>query len=171
MKTISGDIMKKREAEDKLVEGTPAINGTSSAYRKPAKSPYVELLRAIHELFDGKIDGDGFETRCRSLFGPSGYVIYTLDKLVQAIIRQIQAIQADRNSLDLVSLYLKDREQSTNSFQAEAQYKASARKLVEGEPLYRLEYVSGYCAFRESLGLYLQNQTSIMSYSTLRTNC
>ncbi|KAJ3417477.1 Transcriptional regulatory protein sin3 [Chytridiales sp. JEL 0842] len=135
MKLLSAKIARRREREASKKE---AVNGTA-ATNEP-KSLYAELLRAIFELLEGKMKNQVFEEQCSALFGSSGCIMYTVDKLVQSLIYQIQAIQADHNSLDLVTLYLKNREQPVGSYRTEAEYRLSARKFTEGEALYRLEY-------------------------------
>ncbi|KAJ3220080.1 Transcriptional regulatory protein sin3 [Dinochytrium kinnereticum] len=104
------------------------------------KDRYSGLLRAIHDLFDGKLETQEFEDRCRALFGTSGYLMFTVDKLIQSVVKQIQAIQTDQKVHDLVSLYVKDRDKPSTSSRQEAIYRLSAEGLIQDENVYRLEY-------------------------------
>ena len=106
-----------------------------------SKGRYHDLLRAIHGLFHVKLESQEFEDKCRSLFGTSAYLMFTVDKLIQAIIKQIQAIQSDPRSLDLVALYFKDCEKPSITSRQEAVYRLNAEGLTLDEPLYKLEYV------------------------------
>jgi paired amphipathic helix protein Sin3a len=115
------------------------------AFSHASKDRYTDLIRAIYDLFDGKTEASEYEDRCRSFFGTNAYLVFTIDKVVQAVIKQIQAIQADPRSLDLVGLYIKDREKSTTSSRQEAVYRLNVEGLVQDEALFRLEYVS--CLF------------------------
>jgi paired amphipathic helix protein Sin3a len=103
---------------------------------------YRDLIKAIFELFDGKMEAAEYEDKCRYLFGTSGYLVFTIDRLVQAVVKQIQAIQSDPRCLDLVKLYNKDRQKPTTSSRQEAVYRLNAEGLIHDDVLYRLEYVS-----------------------------
>ncbi|KAJ3094926.1 Transcriptional regulatory protein sin3 [Phlyctochytrium planicorne] len=104
------------------------------------KDRYAGLLRAIHDFFGSKMEAQEFEDRCRALFGTSGYIMFTVDKLIQHIVKQIQAIQADPKGHDLVELYFKDRDKPSTSSRQEAVYRLSAEGLIQDENIFRLEY-------------------------------
>ncbi|KAI8847373.1 hypothetical protein BC829DRAFT_396748 [Chytridium lagenaria] len=123
-------LVKMKELSQHLAENPPRAETLNS----------IALLRAIHEMFDSKMDVNEFEDRCRALFGTSGYLMFTVDKLVQTIIRQIQAIQSDPKGHDLVDLYLKDRDKPSTSSRQDAVYRLGAEGLLPEENLYRLEY-------------------------------
>ncbi|KAJ3025811.1 UNVERIFIED_CONTAM: Transcriptional regulatory protein sin3 [Siphonaria sp. JEL0065] len=104
------------------------------------KDRYTDFIRAVHDLFDSKIEATEFEDRLRGLFGTSAYLSYTIDKLVQSIVKQIQSIISDSVCLDLVDLYFRDREKPVSSSRQESVYRLNAERVVEDDALYRLEY-------------------------------
>jgi histone deacetylase complex regulatory component SIN3 len=40
-------------------------------------------------LFDGEIDANGFEDLLRVMFGTKGYIMFTLDRVLSTIIKQV----------------------------------------------------------------------------------
>ncbi|KAI9332798.1 hypothetical protein BDR26DRAFT_868930, partial [Obelidium mucronatum] len=104
------------------------------------KDRYTDFIRAVHDLFDSKIENTEFEDRLRGLFGTSAYLSYTIDKLVQLIVKQIQSIISDPVCLDLVELYIRDRNKPVSSSRQESVYRLNAERVVEDDALYRLEY-------------------------------
>lgn len=50
---------------------------------------YNALLDLIDRLFDGDIDQTMFEEKARYLFATEVYVLFTIDKLVHSIIKQV----------------------------------------------------------------------------------
>ncbi|KAJ3114140.1 Transcriptional regulatory protein sin3 [Phlyctochytrium bullatum] len=148
-------LLKMKQISQHLAENPPRAEtlnpvamelGIQSKERAPdaiipnVKDRYSGLKQAISDLFDGKMEAQEYEDRCRALFGTSGYLMFTVDKLCQAVVKQIQAIQADPKGHDLVELYFKDREKPNSSSRQEAVYRLSAEGLVDDESLYRLEY-------------------------------
>ena len=42
-------------------------------------------------LISGNMDSTNFEDTCREMFGVHAYIAFTMDKLVQNIVRQVEA--------------------------------------------------------------------------------
>lgn len=59
----------------------------------PAKHYYSHLLMAAERLFDGEIDANGFEDILRVMFGTKGYIMFTLDRVLSAIIKQVSGFR------------------------------------------------------------------------------
>ncbi|KAJ3249630.1 Transcriptional regulatory protein sin3 [Chytriomyces hyalinus] len=105
-----------------------------------SKDRYAGLMRAVHELFESKIDATEYEDRLRGLFGTTAYLGYTLDKVVSTLVKQIQVVMADPLSNDLLELYLRDRSKHASSARQENVYRLNAERLLEDDNLYRLDY-------------------------------
>jgi len=56
-----------------------------------AKSRYPPLLELCKRIIEQDQDNSQFEDAVRHLYGTKGYKIYTVDKLIQAIIKQVQS--------------------------------------------------------------------------------
>ena len=50
---------------------------------------YTQLLKDINLFVNNEMDAGDFEDRTRELFWTAGYSIFTVDKLVQAIVKQV----------------------------------------------------------------------------------
>lgn len=55
-----------------------------------AKSRYPPLLELCKRLIEQDQDSNQFEDAVRHLYGTKGYKIYTVDKLIQAILKQVR---------------------------------------------------------------------------------
>jgi paired amphipathic helix protein Sin3a len=53
------------------------------------KDRFSELLKDINSFVNGEIDSYEFEDKTRELFWTSGYLIFTVDKLVQSVAKQV----------------------------------------------------------------------------------
>ena len=54
-----------------------------------AKSRYPPLLELCKRLIEQDQDSNQFEDAVRHLYGTKGYKIYTVDKLIQVIVKQV----------------------------------------------------------------------------------
>ena len=53
---------------------------------------YPTFLNMAKALMEGNIDCSSYEDTCREMFGVHAYVVFTVDRLVQNIVRQVQCI-------------------------------------------------------------------------------
>jgi len=53
---------------------------------------YAKLLGLLGKLFDGEIDQSMFEESSRYIFATKAYVVFTLDKVIQALIKNVGPI-------------------------------------------------------------------------------
>ena len=62
------------------------------------RSSYQIMLALIHKLIEGDLDQQMYEEYVRYIFGPDAYIVFTIDKLVLSIVRQVtidwQKVQA-----------------------------------------------------------------------------
>ncbi len=59
--------------------------------RNPAKYYYQYMLDACEKLFDTEIDQNTFEEQLRFMFGTKAYLLFTMDKVISALIKQVCA--------------------------------------------------------------------------------
>lgn len=81
------------------------INTHTIALKMDTKRGYYSiLLSLIDKLFEGEIDQQTFEECVRYIFGGDAYIMFTIDKLVLSLVRDV-GLTAER-SVMRVSLIL-----------------------------------------------------------------
>ncbi|WOL03842.1 paired amphipathic helix protein Sin3-like 4 isoform X2 [Canna indica] len=102
---------------------------------------YAKFLSALYNLLDGSADNTKFEDDCRATIGTQSYVLFTLDKLIYKIVKQLQAISSDEMDNKLLQLYLYEKSRRPGrSF--DLVYHENARVLLHDESIYRFECFS-----------------------------
>ncbi|KAL5722388.1 hypothetical protein ACHQM5_005913 [Ranunculus cassubicifolius] len=98
---------------------------------------YARLMTAIYNLLDGTSDNTKFEDECRSIVGTQAYVLFTLDKLIHKLVKQLQTIAADEMDNKLLQLHAYENSRKPSRF-LDSVYHENARVLHD-ENIYRLE--------------------------------
>ncbi|CAM0137869.1 unnamed protein product [Umbelopsis sp. WA50703] len=102
---------------------------------------YGALLDLIDKFFDPdyNIEQQMFEECCRYIFGTDAYIMFTIDKLVAALIKQVQTLSHDTKSSELVQLFQSDRDLESTSPRLVSVYRLRAEDIVgSDENLYRI---------------------------------
>uniref|UniRef100_A0A804L702 Sin3 C-terminal domain-containing protein n=1 Tax=Musa acuminata subsp. malaccensis TaxID=214687 RepID=A0A804L702_MUSAM len=98
------------------------------------------FMSALFNLLDGSADNTKFEDDCRGIIGTQSYVLFTMDKLIYKIVKQLQAIASDETDNKLLQLYLYEKSRQTGrSF--DLVYHENACVLHD-ESIYRFEFFS-----------------------------
>lgn len=66
---------------------------------------YGVLLYLLEQLIEGEIEPGLFEEKVRYMFGTSGYLIFTFDKVLLSLLRQTLAVLNDASCENLIRLY------------------------------------------------------------------
>ncbi|KAL2918180.1 hypothetical protein HK105_202107 [Polyrhizophydium stewartii] len=145
-------LLKMREMSDEL-DGIPTRSDTYNTValelglQKESTTPsftekdrFTELIKNINLLINGDMDANDFEDQARNMFWTSGYLIFTVDRLIISLVKQMQVIVQDQKSMDLIALYYRDQEKPSTSSRQEAVYRLSAESLIQDENIYRLEF-------------------------------
>ncbi|KAI7889487.1 uncharacterized protein EV154DRAFT_514399 [Mucor mucedo] len=106
-----------------------------------SKGSYAALLDTIEHLFEGEIDSATFEEAVRYLFGIEAYTMFTVDKVVQALIKGIQTVLSDKKSIQLAHLF----RQYINGHQPLSVYRNMAEDILLGgsdDTLFKINLVS-----------------------------
>ncbi|WOK93445.1 paired amphipathic helix protein Sin3-like 4 isoform X2 [Canna indica] len=99
---------------------------------------YAKFMSALYSLLDGSADNTKFEDDCRAIIGTQSYVLFTLDKLIYKVVKQLLAIASDDMDNKLLQLYAYEKSrQSGRSF--DLVYHENARVLLHDENIYRFE--------------------------------
>ncbi|XP_008787938.2 paired amphipathic helix protein Sin3-like 4 isoform X1 [Phoenix dactylifera] len=102
---------------------------------------YAKFMSALYNLLDGSADNTKFEDDCRSIIGTQSYVLFTLDKLIYKVVKQLQAIASDEMDKKLLHLYLYEKSRKPGNF-SDLVYHENARVLLHDESIYRFERTS-----------------------------
>lgn len=130
-------------------------------------------MNALYSLLDGSSDNTKFEDDCRAIIGTQSYLLFTLDKLIYKLVKQVtcinsffshtlslvisfflsdpeyvylcqlQAVAADEMDNKLLQLYTYEKSRKPGRF-VDVVYHENARVLLHDENIYRIECVSFY---------------------------
>ncbi|KAK4481866.1 hypothetical protein RD792_012777 [Penstemon davidsonii] len=112
--------------------------------------PYARFKEALHSLLNGSSDSAKFEDDCRAIIGAQSYILFTLDKLIHKLVKQLQTIASEEVDNRLLQLYAYERSRNPEKF-ADAVYHENARFLVPEDNLYRIECL--HCPTRLTIQL------------------
>ena len=93
---------------------------------------YPSFLDMVRNLLDGNMDCSQYEDTLREMFTIHAYTAFTMDKLIQSIVRQLQHIVQDETCMQLLELY-----QSEEENQATGGYLVSQSCRVNTEAMYQ----------------------------------
>lgn len=120
------------------VIGQPADESISGISLHPSRY-YDTLLDLTEKFFDGELDSNTFEESVRYMYGIEGYIVFTIDKVVGALIKAAQVITSDHKSQELQSMMENDRGQDYKDHIAR---RMKAESIVgKDENLYRIEWL------------------------------
>ncbi|KAI3952206.1 hypothetical protein MKW98_005901 [Papaver atlanticum] len=125
-----------------------AKTNTSSAEKKwrvsKDTSPpdlYARFMSALYNLLDGTADTAKFEDECRAIIGTQSYILFTLDKLIFKLVKQLQTIVSDEMDNKLLQLHAYEKSRQPGRF-VDIVYHENTRVLLHDENIYRFEYSS-----------------------------
>eukprot|EP00252_Welwitschia_mirabilis_P014433 TRINITY_DN3170_c0_g1_i2.p1 TRINITY_DN3170_c0_g1~~TRINITY_DN3170_c0_g1_i2.p1 ORF type:complete len:1323 (+),score=353.10 TRINITY_DN3170_c0_g1_i2:643-4611(+) len=99
---------------------------------------YAKFLSTLFSLLDGSSDNAKFEDECRAIIGTQSYVLFTLDKLIFKLVKQLQAIALDDVENKLVQLHYYESLRTPEKF-LDIVYHANSRIYLHDENIYRFE--------------------------------
>ncbi|CAI0379579.1 unnamed protein product [Linum tenue] len=113
-----------------------ASNDTSST------DLYARFMSALYNLLDGSSDNTKFEDDCRAIIGTQSYVLFTLDKLIYKLVKQLQTVATDEMDNKLLQLYAYEESRKAGRF-VDIVYHENTRVLLHDENIYRVQCSSG----------------------------
>ncbi|XP_022774459.1 paired amphipathic helix protein Sin3-like 2 [Durio zibethinus] len=99
---------------------------------------YARFISALYSLLDGSADNAKFEDECRAIIGNQSYVLFTLDKLIYKLIKQLQAVATDEMDNKLLQLFEYEKSRKHGKTMDSVYYE-NARVLLHEENIYRLK--------------------------------
>ncbi|KAF8031803.1 hypothetical protein BT93_D0882 [Corymbia citriodora subsp. variegata] len=101
--------------------------------------PYARFMSVLYNLLDGTIDNAKFEDECRDIIGNQSYVLFTLDKLIYKLVKQLQLVASDDMDNKLLQLYDYEKSRKSARF-VDPVYYENARIFLHDENIYRMEF-------------------------------
>jgi paired amphipathic helix protein Sin3a len=120
-----------------------------SASTKEKTGDYQAFVSKLYSLIDGSVDNSKYEDSCRSLMGSTSYFLFTMDKLVTLVLKQMQHLANDDTCQELTKAFGEqhgDPKPSTDPVGAEAKtttYLNKTKSIFEGEGAFRIEFNPG----------------------------
>ncbi|GAB4831786.1 hypothetical protein Ancab_005798 [Ancistrocladus abbreviatus] len=120
------------------------VNSTSSETKwrnsidNSSLDPFASFMTSLYNLLDGSSDNAKFEDDCRAIIGNQSYVLFTLDKLIYKLVKQLQTVIADEMDNKLLQLYEYEKSRNPGKF-VDSVYHENARVLLHEENIYRFE--------------------------------
>ncbi|KAL5552983.1 hypothetical protein UlMin_040384 [Ulmus minor] len=99
---------------------------------------YGRFMSALYNLLDGSSDNTKFEDDCRAIIGTQSYVLFTLDKLIYKLVKQLQTVASDEMDNKLLQLFAYEKSRKPGRF-VDRVYHENARVLLHEENIYRIE--------------------------------
>ncbi|GJP54255.1 hypothetical protein CLOM_g13365 [Closterium sp. NIES-68] len=102
---------------------------------------YARFLEVLYNLLDGQIDNTRFEDECRAAIGTQSYVLFTIDKLIYRLVKQLQACAGDEVGAKLQQLHEYEVAKGAGGY-VDMVYQANACALMHDDSLYRIELLA-----------------------------
>jgi len=99
------------EARDKMHrrEGTAVALRLKQPTTIDVEEYFPAFLEMVKNLLDGNMDANNFEDTLREMFGVRAYISFTMDRLIQNIVRQLQNLISDETSLQITELFKSEK--------------------------------------------------------------
>ncbi|WAQ87726.1 hypothetical protein PtA15_8A632 [Puccinia triticina] len=132
---------------------------TPSSHSRRHFSSYKQMLASIENFNSGVIDQGTFEDECRNLFGIKGYLLVTVDKVCQALVKVLSHLSHHHGSKKILELFqIQKKMYDSDRVNVTDCQKLSYRRSVESltgngheSKVYRIEWVSSSRAIRIQL--------------------
>uniref|UniRef100_A0A8C6LU18 Paired amphipathic helix protein Sin3a n=1 Tax=Nothobranchius furzeri TaxID=105023 RepID=A0A8C6LU18_NOTFU len=150
---------ESREREwEKEVLGLKRDKNDNPAVQLKMKEPmdvdvedyYSVFLEMVRNLLDGNMEPAQYEDSLREMFTIHAYVAFTMDKLIQSIVRQLQHLVTDDICVRVTDMYLSECANKatgglvstqTSRAAAEGAYQRKAEHLMTDENCFKLMFV------------------------------
>ncbi|KII93988.1 hypothetical protein PLICRDRAFT_99544 [Plicaturopsis crispa FD-325 SS-3] len=125
-----------------------AIDALGEGASANANVVYMYLLDACEKVFDNELDQATFEEHMRWFFGNKAFHVFTLDKLITALVKQVQTVLSDNKCQELWTMMQDAHSAETGTLsqrslrQSLIRYRREAeRHAGSDDHLYRVEWV------------------------------
>ncbi|XP_049923786.1 paired amphipathic helix protein Sin3a-like [Epinephelus moara] len=111
---------------------------------------YSVFLEMVRNLLDGNMEPAQYEDSLREMFTIHAYIAFTMDKLIQSIVRQLQHLVTDDVCARVTDMYLSESANKatggslstqTSRATAEGAYQRKAEQLMSDENCFKLMFI------------------------------
>ncbi|PSS30420.1 Paired amphipathic helix protein Sin3-like [Actinidia chinensis var. chinensis] len=99
---------------------------------------YGRFISSLYNLLDGSADNAKFEDDCRAIIGNQSYVLFTLDKLIYKLVKQLQSVSSDETDNKLLQLYEYENSRMRENY-VDSVYYDNVHVVLHEENIYRFE--------------------------------
>ncbi|KAL8528277.1 hypothetical protein ACS0TY_005906 [Phlomoides rotata] len=109
--------------------------------KEDSSNPHDRFMSALFNLLDGSSDNTKFEDDCRSLIGNQSYMLFTLDKLIYKLVKQLQIVSSDEVDCKVIQLYEYENSRKPEKY-VDSVYYENVHVLLHDENIYRFQCIS-----------------------------
>ncbi|KAL0570127.1 hypothetical protein V5O48_011832 [Marasmius crinis-equi] len=149
LETLHSRLSQFKSLSQKLSQDSSPENPIAQSLSPDDKPPangnhlYELMLESCERLFDNEIEQTAFEDQMRHMFGiKEAYKIFTIDKLIGVIIKQVQLVFSDPKSQDLLEVLKRDRALPSFTTQDQINTRKTAEKILgPDENIFRVDWL------------------------------
>uniref|UniRef100_A0A8C8LV53 Paired amphipathic helix protein Sin3b n=1 Tax=Oncorhynchus tshawytscha TaxID=74940 RepID=A0A8C8LV53_ONCTS len=154
---------------------------------------YPAFLDMVRSLLDGNLESTQYEDTLREMFTIHAYIGFTIDKLIQNIIRQLQHLVSDEVCLQVAELYLAERKRGAAGANLSSQcvrtawetsYQWKSERVMAEENCFKVMFIQNQgqvtltielldteeAQADDPLDVQVKNRTDSGTFSTFRMN-
>ncbi|XP_013857067.1 paired amphipathic helix protein Sin3a [Austrofundulus limnaeus] len=148
----------EEDAHERDVLGLKREKNENPAIQLKMKEPmevevdeyYSVFLEMVRNLLDGNMEPANYEDSLREMFTIHAYIAFTMDKLIQSIVRQLQHLVTDDICARVTDMYLSESASKatggavstqTSRAAAEGTYQRKAEQLMSDENCFKLMFM------------------------------
>ena len=105
------------------------------------KDCYQELLSMSKRLIENKLEHQWFEESLRQAFNNKAFKMYTVDRVIQSLVKHLHSLMADSKTSEIMLLFEKDRHSPSTTTKDQILYRLQTRShMSNAENMFRIEY-------------------------------
>lgn len=97
------------------------------------KNCYQQVLELSEKLIEGELDHQWFEETVRQGYRNKAYKMYTVDKVVQSIVKHMHTMVTDSKTSDMMLLFENDRSKPQSTAKDQILYRMQVRSLMSND--------------------------------------
>jgi paired amphipathic helix protein Sin3a len=102
---------------------------------------YGQLLNLSEKLIEGEVEHQSFEEAIRQAYRNRAYKFYTVDKVVQGLVKHIHLIVTEGKTSETLMLFQADRQQPTSDIKQQINYRTQVKKIIGAdENMFRIDW-------------------------------